>query len=424
MSALAPELDTLLGSRRDGYGLPRAFYHNDALYALEMQKIWYDGWLFAGFAFEMPKPGDFLTFTVDSSPVLVIRDDDGEVRAFHNVCRHRGTQLCRTESGHVRAIVCPYHSWTYSRQGDLVACQGMHDVDKSALGLRRLHAEVCAGLIYVSLSEAPPDFAPLRARFEAAARPQGFDRARIAKITDYDVESNWKLVWENNRECFHCVARHPQYVKANFDVYEEQYASDAIRQKMAAAVERTQSKWASQGISITHAQGGLAPFPDPDHDLWFAADRTVLVEGFDTESMDGRRVAPLMGDYLDSDVGVLRMRSMPNFWVHASCDHAVAARLLPAGPRTTKIRGYWLVRDDAREGEDYHLDQLLPFWQLTNEQDWEICKWQQKGVDSIGYQPGPLSQRKEYNVDAFIRWYLKQMRSAGRGVARPLTRAA
>jgi Rieske 2Fe-2S family protein len=82
------------------------------------------------------------------------------------------------------------------------------------------------------------------------------------------------------------------------------------------------------------------------------------------------------------------------------------------------------VRDDAREGEDYQLDQLLPFWQLTNEQDWEICKWQQKGVDSIGYQPGPLSQRKEYNVDAFIRWYLKQMRSAGRGVARPLTRAA
>ncbi|HVR94465.1 MAG TPA: aromatic ring-hydroxylating dioxygenase subunit alpha [Casimicrobiaceae bacterium] len=426
MSPLAPELDTLLGSRREGHGLPRAFYHNDALYALEMQKIWYEGWLFAGFAFEMPKPGDFLTFTVDSTPVLVIRDDQGEVRAFHNVCRHRGTQLCRTDTGHVRAIVCPYHSWTYSRQGDLIACQGMHDgVDKSALSLRRLHAEVCAGLIYVSLAEAPPDFGPLRARFEAAARPQGFDRAKIATITDYDVESNWKLVWENNRECFHCVGRHPQYVKANFDVYEEAYASEAIRQKMAAAVERTQSKWASQGIAITHTHGGLAPFPDPDHDLWFAADRTVLAEGFDTESMDGRRVAPLMGDYRDADVGVLRMRSMPNFWVHASCDHAVAARLLPTGPRTTRLRAYWLVRDDAREGEDYRLDQLLPFWQLTNEQDWEICKWQQKGVDSIGYQPGPLSQRKEYNVDAFIRWYLKQMQSGGRdAAARPLTRVA
>ena len=74
------------------------------------------------------------------------------------------------------------------------------------------------------------------------------------------------------------------------------------------------------------------------------------------------------------------------------------------------MKSYWLVHQDAREGVDYHLDRLLPFWHLTNEQDWEICKWQQKGVESIGYEPGPLSQRKEYNVDAFIRWYLKAMR--------------
>jgi Rieske 2Fe-2S family protein len=304
---------------------------------------------------------------------------------------------------------------------------GMHDgVDKSQLGLKPVHAEVAAGLIYVSLAATPPAFAGLRERFEATARPQGFDRARIAKVTEYEVEANWKLVWENNRECFHCVQCHPQYVKANFDVYEEAYASEAIRQKMAAAVARTQTKWAAQGIAITHPRGGLAPFPDPDHDTWYAADRTVLVEGFDTESMDGRRVAPLMGDYQDADVGVLRMRSMPNFWVHASCDHAVAARLLPAGPRKTIVRGYWLVDQDAREGDDYQLERLLPFWQLTNEQDWEICKWQQKGVDSIGYEPGPLSQRKEYNVDAFIRWYLQQMRagSDSRNAFSPVSRVA
>ena len=179
-----------------------------------------------------------------------------------------------------------------------------------------------------------------------------------------------------------------------------------------------------QPVAITHQRGGLAPFPDPDRGIWYAADRTVLVEGWDTESMDGQRVAPLMGDYQDADVGVLRMRSMPNFWVHASCDHAVATRLLPAGPRTTRVRSYWLVHRDAREGEDYTLDKLLPFWQLTNEQDWEICKWQQKGVDSIGYVPGPLSRQKEYNVDAFIRWYLQQMRSGESGAANALTRVA
>ena len=413
-ASLGAELEALLATRREGHGLPRAFYHDPALHAAEMRNIWHAGWLFAGFAFEIPAPGDFLTLTVGGSPVFVIRDDEGAVRAFHNVCRHRGSQLCRTDSGHVRAIVCPYHNWTYSRQGELLTCHGMHDgIDKKALGLKPLHAEVVAGLIYVSLAATPPAFEGIRERFAAAAAPQGFERARIATIVDYEVEANWKLVWENNRECFHCVPCHPQYTKANFDAHEEEYASETIRKKMAAAVARTQTKWAAQGIAVTHAKGGLAPFPDPDRDTWYAADRTVLAEGFATESMDGRRVAPLMGSYADADVGVLRMRSMPNFWVHASCDHAVAARLLPAGPRKTLVRGYWLVQEDAREGDDYALERLLPFWQLTNEQDWEICKWQQKGIDSIAYEPGPLSRRKEYNVDAFIRWYLKEVRGAG-----------
>ena len=407
-----PALDALLATRVEALGLPRAFYHDDALYAAEMRTIWQGGWLFAGFEFELPKPGDFLTLDVAGSPVLVIRDDQRSVRAFHNVCRHRGSQLCRKESGHVRAIVCPYHSWTYSRQGELLACMGMHDgIDKSQLGLKAVHAGVAAGLVYVSLAASPPPFDGLRERFAAAAAPQGFDRAKVARMIDYEVDANWKLVWENNRECFHCVQCHPQYVKANFDVYEEGYASEAVRQQLAAAVARTRTKWAAQGIAVTHPKGGLAPFPDPDRNMWYAADRTVMVDGFETESMDGRRVAPLMGDYRDADVGVLRLRSMPNFWVHGSCDHAVAARLLPAGPRKTIVRAYWLVDRGAREGDDYQLERLLPFWHLTNEQDWEICRWQQKGVDSIAYEPGPLSLRKEYNVDAFIRWYLGQMRS-------------
>ena len=420
------DLEALVATRREGHGLPRAFYQDEALYAFELERIWQGGWLFAGFTFEVKNPGDYLTFSVGGTSVLVMRDDAGDVRAFHNVCRHRGTLLCRADAGHVRAIVCPYHSWTYSRQGELVNCHGMHEgLDKSKLGLRPLATEVVAGLIYVCLSADPPAFAPLRDEFAPAARPQGFEHAKIARMVEYDVEANWKLVWENNRECFHCQRCHPQYVKANFDIYDEGTASEAVKQKMAAAVARTQSKWAAQGIDITHTHGGLATFPDPDNGLWFAADRTVLAEGFDTESMDGQRVAPLMGSYQDADVGVLRMRSLPNFWVHASCDHAVAARLLPVNSRVTRVRGYWLVNETAREDEDYTLDRLLPFWHLTNEQDWDICKFQQKGVDSVGYEPGPLSTVKEYNVDAFIRWYLKSMRSRDpASSSHPLARVA
>jgi Rieske 2Fe-2S family protein len=263
-SPFASDLAPLLDLRHDGHGMPRPFYVDEALYAAEMEKIWRQGWIFAGFAFEIPKPGDFLTLALDTSPVLVIRGDDGQVRAFHNVCRHRGSQICRSDTGHARALVCPYHSWTYSRQGELVACHGMQDgIDKSQLGLRPLHAQVCAGLVYVSLASTPPAFDGLRARFEAAGAPQGFDRARIAHVADYDVEANWKLVWENNRECYHCTPRHPQYVKSNFDVYDEGNASEAVRQKIAAAIAGIETKWQVPAMASPTRRAESRPFPTP-----------------------------------------------------------------------------------------------------------------------------------------------------------------
>lgn len=151
-------------------------------------------------------------------------------------------------------------------------------------------------------------------------------------------------------------------------------------------------------------------FPEPERDIWYAANRTPLVEGWVSETMDGRQVAPLMGDYQDADVGTLRIRTLPNMWNHSSCDHAVTTRLLPAGPRKTLARVYWLVREDAEEGRDYDLDKIMPFWQLTSEQDWTLCADAQRGVESPWYRPGPFSTYKEYNVDAFVRWYLKRLK--------------
>jgi Rieske 2Fe-2S family protein len=105
----------------------------------------------------------------------------------------------------------------------------------------------------------------------------------------------------------------------------------------------------------------------------------------------------------------LRARTLPNFWNHSSCDHGVSTLLLPSGPRKTFARVTWLVHEDAIEGKDYELEKLMPFWQLTSEQDWAICERQQKGVDSTAYEPGPYSTFKEYNVDAFVRWYVKTL---------------
>jgi glycine betaine monooxygenase A len=389
-----------------GFGLPGEFYGDDTVYAAELDKIWRAGWLFAAHTCEIPEPGNYLTFAVGPDPIVVLRGDDGQVRAFHNVCTHRGTLLCQESEGRVgRAIVCPYHQWTFGRDGKLIGCRGMHDgVDKSELGLGAVAVEVVAGMIYVSLSAKPPDFTPARAVLASAA-PHAFDRAKVAKAVEYEIPANWKIVWENNRECYHCDANHPQYVKANFDTADAEQDTPESRQAVADAVAR----WSAAGVAVTHARGGLALFPDVENDVWCSASRTVQVQGYASESMDGRRVAPLMGTFTDPDVGVLRMRSLPNFWNHTSCDHAVTTRLLPGSQRMTRARVIWLVDGNAVEGRDYHLDKLMPFWQLTSEQDWHLCEMVQRGVDSAAYRPGPFSKLWEYNVQAFVEWYLRQM---------------
>src|SRR6266513_588381 len=227
-----------------------------------------------------------------------------------------------------------------------------NDLDKSLFSLRSVQAEEIEGLIFVSLAKAPPPLSPARAALAPLLKPQGFVRAKVAKATDYLVKANWKLVWENNRECFHCNLNHPQYIKANFDHYNADDTTPRVKTEIAAAITRSETKWAAAGFAATHKQSGMTVFPDAENNIWFSANRTPLVEGYVSETMNGKQVAPLMGDYTDADVGTLRMRTLPNFWNHSSCDHAVSTRLLPAGPQLTAVRVCWLVNEQAVAGRD------------------------------------------------------------------------
>ena len=125
--------------------------------------------------------------------------------------------------------------------------------------------------------------------------------------------------------------------------------------------------------------------------------------------MDGQQIAPLMGDYIEADVCTMRCRTMPNMWNHSSCDHVVSTCLLPLAANHTQIRVMWLVHPEAEEGRDYELDELMPFWQLTSEQDWKLWEYAQTSVSSSSYWPDPYLIHKEYNVDAFVRWYLEAL---------------
>lgn len=400
-----------LAEHRPGHALARAFHTDETIYRAEIELVWRRSWLFAGFSIEAPGPGDFFSFGLDDDALLVVRDETGELHALHNSCRHRGSRLCEQTAGNTRRWVCPYHQWSYALDGRLLGAGGLErELDLSEHDLFRAPVTEVGGLIYVWLGlDSPEPFLAERSLAGALER-QGLERARVAHRIDYEVRANWKLIYENNRECWHCHVGHPEYVQANFDAVPD---TERNRELSAARADQHRQALGENGENDVaeqpdeHDEPGLYRFPSPGR--WWSANRTPLAPGFVTESLDGSPVSTLMGDYASADTGTLRVRTVPNLWMHASSDHAVVTRLMPAGPDLTRIRVHWLVDQDAREGRDYDLGSLLPFWQITSEQDWQLCERNHSGVRSPAYVPGPYSPAREYNVQAFVDWYLARV---------------
>lgn len=405
-------LTAALGQHRAGHALPRIFHLDESIYEYELETIWRRSWLLAGCSAQAPKHGDFFRFDLGDHSLVFVRDEAGSLHALHNTCRHRGMPICSATAGKVKRWVCPYHQWTYGLDGRLIACGHLEDdhVDFDGYGLHRAEVREVAGLVFVWLGNEPDPLDPATADISRALALQGLDRAKVAHQIDYDVKANWKLLWHNNRECWHCHAGHPEYVRANFDAspdgppvrrIAETRARDHARVLAAVPAGR-------ELLAIDrHDRPGLYRFPAEGR--WWSANRTPLAPGFVTESLDGSPVAPLMGDYPDYDVGTLRMRAVPSFWLHASADHAVITRLAPAGPERTLVRVQWLVAADALQGRDYQLDRLLPFWRLTSERDWSLCERNHAGIRNPAFTPGPYSPRREYNVIEFDRWYATRL---------------
>jgi Rieske 2Fe-2S family protein len=397
-------LEAALAQYHDGFALPRSFQLEPSIYAYELETIWRASWLYAGVTAQAASPGDFFCFDVGDDSLVIVRGEDGALHALHNTCRHRGYPICADATGTVKRWVCPYHQWSYALDGRLLGCGGIDDeIVMSDYGLHRAAVAEFGGLIFVWLGPDPQPLGAAETELVAALAPQGLDRGSVAHAIDYAVRANWKLVWENNRECWHCHLGHPEYIQANFDVASD---TEQVRALISARVAEHAAVLASAGV-VDHAEPGLYRFPTAGR--WWSVNRTPLAPGYVTESADGEPVAPLMGDYPGYDVGTLRMRTVPNFWLHASADHAVLTRLAPAGPELTRITVQWLVDADAVEGRDYELERLLPFWRTVSEQDWLLCERNHAGVRSPAFTPGPYSRRREYNVIEFMRWYRSRL---------------
>jgi Rieske 2Fe-2S family protein len=387
--------------RTPGWSLPAAYYLDPEILELELATVFRSGWLFAGHSGELTGPGDYVVFSVGTESVIVVRDESGELRAHHDVCRHRGSRISTAPRGTVRALVCPYHQWVYDLDGRLRSARLMGpDFAVGEHRLGRVPVREVAGLVFVSLAEdEPPDFAPAAAAISAQLGPHRLDRARVAHRATYRVGANWKTVVENNRECYHCRGNHPEFLLSNFEL--GGHGDPRRSPGYDRALDEARRRWTAAGLAPAEVS-----FPGGE---WFRLARLPLRAGFRTESLDGAPVAPPMGE-VGNDPGSLRLVGLPAMWAHANLDYAMTTRLTPLDPATTEVEVSYLVDADARD-DDVDLDRLTAVWAATSEQDWRLCEANYAGIRSRAYRPGPLSPVVEHSVGAFLDWYLAHLGS-------------
>jgi Rieske 2Fe-2S family protein len=390
-----------LGERDPTTALPRKFYMGEAEFRLDLEALWYRSWLFVAHECELPRSGDYLTAQIGEFPILVVRGVDGTIRAFHNSCRHRGSRLCSAGKGTVTRLVCPYHQWTYRLDGSLLGARDMPpEFARERSGLKPVHCVAFAGYVWVCLGEAAPDMGEFRRQVEPYLLPHRLSNAKIAFESTIVENANWKLVWENNRECYHCPANHPELCRTFPST------PTVAGSEIAAGNERLQKKW---------AQWEAAGLPSRFHLSRNGESRIMrmpLLEGAVSYTLDGQVAVgrPLSDQLAGADVGALLMFHFPSTWNHILGDHAVSFRVLPLSPTETQLTTRWLVNRDAEPGVDFDLQKLTEVWLATNEEDQRVCQENQLGVNSPAYSPSGYSPVQEAGVMQFVDWYCGRIR--------------
>jgi Rieske 2Fe-2S family protein len=391
-----------LRRRKPKTPLEQGFYGGEEEHRLDLDLIWYRDWLFVGHDCEVAKSGDYMTVQIGEYPILIVRDRDGSLHAFHNSCRHRGSRICSAEHGNSARLVCPYHQWTYQLDGRLFAARDMGaSFDRAQYGLKPVHCTSVGGYIWVCVAKVAPDFEPIRKHIEPYFLPHHMQDTKVAFESTIIERANWKLVWENNRECYHCAANHPELCRT----YPEDPAVTGVdagnnNPRIAAKWAR----WESLGLpSKFHISASGQ----------YRTARMPLIEGTVSYTMTGNAAVrrPLTDAIKDPDIGTLLLFHFPSIWNHIMGDHASSFRMLPISATETQLTTKWLVHRDAVEGVDYDVKALTEVWLATNDEDRRICQENQLGIMSPGYDPAPYSPVHEDGVVQFVDWYCSHLQS-------------
>ncbi len=352
--------------------LDASWYTSSEIFAAEQERIFSREWLCVGREESLARPGDFFTVARAGESLIVTRDSGGSIHAFFNVCRHRGTRICERDSGHFQgSIQCPYHGWTYGLDGTLKVARNMAEVpsfDRSEYPLKQAAVALWEGFIFVALeprADFDTAFAPLIGRFTR----WNVGVLKTACSVAYDVACNWKLIFLNYSECYHCPLVHPQLDKLS--------PSDSGRNDLA------------EGPFL----GGYSEMRQPGTSL----------------TASGHSSRPPLGGVAGEELHrVYYYTIFPSFMLSTHPDYVMVHYVAPLGADRTRVVCAFLFDPAAMAEPGFDASDVVEFWDVTNRQDWHVNELTQLGLSSRAYSPGPYSNA-EGLLSAFDRHYRRRM---------------
>ncbi len=334
--------------------LPRASYLDEAVLAWEREHF-FGGWQCVGRSSDV-KSGGMVAESIGEYGVLLTRDRQGVLRGFENACRHRGHELLPCGgSADAKAIVCPYHAWSYRFDGSLIGAPGHQEVvdfDKSRLGLKPVDVREWHGWVFVDRTGRGGSFDEHVGELEDVVARYDADSLVTPVSHEYDVAANWKVIIENYQECYHCSMIHPELCQVSPPTSGEN-------------IER-EGDWV----------GG-----------WMD-----LREGAQTMSLDGRSGGVAMARLDEHEKRtVMYVAVLPNLLISLHPDYVMTHLLTPLTPDRTRIRCSWAFPADVAAADGFDPAYAVDFWDLTNRQDWAACESVQRGMKAPHFEPGPLA---------------------------------